>query len=145
MGAVEQPRDDEVAGVLVDGTQDDAGHEQDGQRHRDRTGAAGEGDHVDDREDYRGHGDGGRGREAFAEAVLDDAAVEEILEYCSNFACSYPTITHTTPVDDDIYNQRSMTETANSSVKRSNGSAVRALEWYREFRGITLMCLVYNN
>lgn len=47
-------------------------------------------------------------------------------------------------IDDDLYNQRSMTETANSSVKRSYGSDVRAREWYREFREIVLMCLVYN-
>jgi len=37
-----------------------------------------------------------------------------------------------------------MTETANSSVKRSYGSAVRAREWYREFREVILMCTIYN-
>ena len=37
-----------------------------------------------------------------------------------------------------------MTETVNSSVERSYGSAVRAREWYREFREVVLMCLVYN-
>ena len=37
-----------------------------------------------------------------------------------------------------------MTETVNSSVKRSYGSAVRAREWYREFREVVLLCLVYN-
>ena len=37
-----------------------------------------------------------------------------------------------------------MTETVNFSVKRLYGSAVRAREWYREFREIVLMCLVYN-
>ena len=37
-----------------------------------------------------------------------------------------------------------MTETPNSSVKRSYCSAVRAREWYREFREIVLLCLVYN-
>jgi len=37
-----------------------------------------------------------------------------------------------------------MTETANSSVKRSYDSAVRAREWFREFREIILMYLVYN-
>jgi len=35
-------------------------------------------------------------------------------------------------------------EKSNSSVKRSYGSAVRAREWYREFREVGLMCLVYN-
>jgi len=51
---------------------------------------------------------------------------------------------HNTRIDDDRYNQRSMTETANSSVKRLYGAAVRAREWYREFREVVLMCLVYN-
>jgi IS5 family transposase len=51
---------------------------------------------------------------------------------------------HNARIEDDLYNQRSMTETANSSVKRSYGSAVRAREWYREFRKVVLMCLVYN-
>jgi IS5 family transposase len=40
--------------------------------------------------------------------------------------------------------QRSMTETVFSSLKRSLGCAVRARAWYREFREIVLMCLVYN-
>jgi IS5 family transposase len=51
---------------------------------------------------------------------------------------------HNARIDDDLYGQRAMTETANSSVKRSYGSAVRAREWYREFREIVLMCTVYN-
>ncbi|SET85402.1 hypothetical protein SAMN04488694_11465 [Natrinema hispanicum] len=45
---------------------------------------------------------------------------------------------------DDRYAQRSMTETVNSAVKRSLGYAVRARTWYREFREIALMCVVYN-
>jgi len=51
---------------------------------------------------------------------------------------------HNARIEDELYNQRSMTETVNSSVKRSYGSAVRAREWYREFREIVLMCMVYN-
>ena len=51
---------------------------------------------------------------------------------------------HNAQINDDLYNQRSMTETVNSSVKRSYGSAVRAREWYREFHEIVRMCLVYN-
>jgi len=51
---------------------------------------------------------------------------------------------HNARIDDDLYGQRAMTETVNSSVKRSLGVAVRAREWYREFREIVLMCLVYN-
>jgi len=51
---------------------------------------------------------------------------------------------HNARIDDELYGQRAMTETVNSSVKRSYGSAVRAREWYREFREIVLMCTVYN-
>ncbi len=51
---------------------------------------------------------------------------------------------HNTRIDDDWYAQRSMTETVNSSVKRSLGYAVRARSWYREFREIAQMCVVYN-
>jgi IS5 family transposase len=37
-----------------------------------------------------------------------------------------------------------MAETVNSAVKRSLGYAVRARAWYREFRELALMCVVYN-
>ena len=37
-----------------------------------------------------------------------------------------------------------MTETVSSTVKRSLGFAVRARSWFREFREIALMCMVYN-
>ena len=51
---------------------------------------------------------------------------------------------HNTQIENDLYNQRSMTQTVNSSVKHSYGSVVRAREWYREFREIVLICTVYN-
>ena len=53
--------------------------------------------------------------------------------------------THNAQIENDLYNQQSMTETVNSSVKHSYGSAVRAREWYREFREIVLMCTVYTS
>ncbi|SFJ43197.1 hypothetical protein SAMN05443661_1295 [Natronobacterium gregoryi] len=37
-----------------------------------------------------------------------------------------------------------MNAIVNSTVKRSLGYAVRARTWYREFRKIALMCVVYN-
>lgn len=51
---------------------------------------------------------------------------------------------HNARIVDDLYNQHSMTETVNSSIKRSDGSAVRARKWYREFHEIVLMGFVYN-
>jgi len=51
---------------------------------------------------------------------------------------------HNARIDDDLYAQRSMTETVNSAIKRSLDFAVRARSWFREFREIALMCVVYN-
>ena len=42
------------------------------------------------------------------------------------------------------YNQRWMAETSYSVTKRSLGSAVRSLGWYRQFREIILMFAVHN-
>ena len=36
-----------------------------------------------------------------------------------------------------------MTYTVNSAVKRLPGFAVRAQSWFRKFREIALMCVVY--
>ncbi|MFC7325890.1 hypothetical protein ACFQMF_15075 [Halorubrum rutilum] len=51
---------------------------------------------------------------------------------------------HNARIDDNRYNQRPMTGTVNSAVKRSLGFAVRARSWFREFSEIALMCVVYN-
>ncbi len=51
---------------------------------------------------------------------------------------------HNARIDEQRYNQRSITETVNSAVKRSLGFAVRARSWFREFREIALMCVVYT-
>ena len=51
---------------------------------------------------------------------------------------------HNARIDDDLYGQRSLTESVNSSIKRSHGSAVRACDWFRQFREITLIAGVYN-
>ena len=51
---------------------------------------------------------------------------------------------HNARIDDDLYGQRSLTESVNSSIKRSHGSAVRARDWFRQFREIALIAGVYN-
>jgi len=44
----------------------------------------------------------------------------------------------------ELYGQRGLSETVFSVIKRTLGNAVRARSWYREFREIVLMCVVYN-
>jgi IS5 family transposase len=51
---------------------------------------------------------------------------------------------HNARLKDDLYNQRSICETVNSVIKRSDGGAVRARAWYRQFRKITVAAAVYN-
>jgi IS5 family transposase len=51
---------------------------------------------------------------------------------------------HNSRMDDDDYNQRWMSETAFSSIKRTLGDGLRARLWYREFREMILKAAVYN-
>src|SRR6056297_2137445 len=51
---------------------------------------------------------------------------------------------HNARIDGSLYNQRALSETVFSTIKRTLGHAVRARAWYREFREIVLMCAVYN-
>lgn len=51
---------------------------------------------------------------------------------------------HNARIDDEHYHQRSMTETVNSLLKRSHGSAVRARDWFRQFHEIALIAGVHN-
>jgi len=47
-------------------------------------------------------------------------------------------------MDTDRYNQRALTETVNSAIKRSVLDSVSARSWYRQFREIVLAASVYN-
>jgi IS5 family transposase len=51
---------------------------------------------------------------------------------------------HNARVDDELYHRRSTSKSVNSSIKRSHGSAVRARDWYRQFREIALIAGVHN-
>ncbi|QKY16852.1 IS5 family transposase [Halorubrum sp. CBA1229] len=51
---------------------------------------------------------------------------------------------HNARIDGSLHNQRALSETVFSTIKRTLGHAVRARAWYREFREIVLMCAVYS-
>ncbi|MWV40211.1 IS5 family transposase [Natrialba sp. INN-245] len=53
-------------------------------------------------------------------------------------------ILHNTLIRSNGYTQRWMAETSYSSTKRSLGSELRSLGWYRQFREIVLMFAVHN-
>ena len=72
---------------------------------------------------------------------LRDTGIRPLIKHCINKPYDHA---QNARIDDELYGQRAMTETVNSAVKRSLGVAVRARSWFREFREIVLMCLVYN-
>jgi IS5 family transposase len=47
-------------------------------------------------------------------------------------------------MDPKLYHRRSLVETVISVLKRKYGSAVRSRVWWRQFRELVAMCLVYN-
>ena len=47
-------------------------------------------------------------------------------------------------LDTDLYGRRSQNETVNSRLERKYGSFVRSRHWWKQFREVTLVCLVYN-
>ena len=51
---------------------------------------------------------------------------------------------HNARLDDEMYNQRSLAETVNSSVKRSIRETIDSRHWFRQFREIVLIASVYN-
>ena len=72
---------------------------------------------------------------------LRELEIRPLIKHCIRAPYDHA---HNARIDEDLYAQRSMTETVNSAVKRSLGYAVRARGWYREFREIAPMCVVYN-
>lgn len=51
---------------------------------------------------------------------------------------------HNARIDTDRYNQRSLTETVNSAMKRSILDSVSSRAWFRQFREIILAAAVHN-
>ena len=71
---------------------------------------------------------------------LREIGIRPLIKHCINKPYDYA---HNARIDDDLYGQRSISESVFSSVKRSLGVALRARSWYREFRELALMCAVY--
>lgn len=47
-------------------------------------------------------------------------------------------------LDDNLYGQRSQSETVNSTLKRKYGAFVRSRHWWKQFRELTIACLIHN-
>lgn len=51
---------------------------------------------------------------------------------------------HNARLSDELYNQRSLSETVNSTIKRSISENVTSRAWFRQFREIVLIASVHN-
>lgn len=51
---------------------------------------------------------------------------------------------HNARIDSDRYNQRALTETVNSTIKRSILDSVSSRAWFRQFREVVLAATVHN-
>lgn len=51
---------------------------------------------------------------------------------------------HNARIDDDSYNQRSLSETVNTPIKRSIRETVTARSWFRRFRETVLIASVHH-
>lgn len=51
---------------------------------------------------------------------------------------------HNARINDDVYNQRSMSETVFAMLKTDNGGSLRSRSWHGQFRELTRKCILYN-
>lgn len=51
---------------------------------------------------------------------------------------------HNAQIDDEIYNQRSMSETVFAMLKNDDGETLRSRSWHGQFRKLTRKCIVHN-
>jgi IS5 family transposase len=75
------------------------------------------------------------------EYLREDLKIRPLVKHCINKPYDHA---HNARIDDDLYHQRSNSESVFSSIKRSLGVTLRARAWYGEFGELALMCAVYN-
>ena len=51
---------------------------------------------------------------------------------------------HNARINDDVYNQRSMSETVFAMLKTDNGGSLRSRSWHGQFRELTRKCILHN-
>lgn len=51
---------------------------------------------------------------------------------------------HNARIDEEIYNQRAMSETAFALLKNDDGETLRSRSWHGQFRELTRKCIVHN-
>ena len=69
-----------------------------------------------------------------------DASTRPVIKHCEQNALKKA---HNARIDDDVYNQRSMSETVFAMLK-DDGDEIRSRSWHGQFRELTRKCIVHN-
>jgi IS5 family transposase len=68
------------------------------------------------------------------------ASTRPVIKHCEQNALKK---THNARIDDEVYNQRSMSETVFGMLK-DDGDELRSRSWHGQFRELTRKCIVHN-
>jgi IS5 family transposase len=63
-----------------------------------------------------------------------------VIKHCEQNALKK---SHNARIDDDVYNQRSMSETVFAMLK-DDGDEIRSRSWHGQFRELTRRCIMHN-
>ncbi|MFC6764249.1 IS5 family transposase [Natrinema soli] len=69
-----------------------------------------------------------------------EASTRPVIKHCEQNALKKA---HNARIDDDVYNQRSMSETVFAMLK-DDGDELRSRSWHGQFRELTRKCIVHN-
>ena len=69
-----------------------------------------------------------------------EASTRPVIKHCEQNALKKA---HNARIDDEVYNQRSMSETVFAMLK-DNGDEIRSRSWHGQFRELTRKCIVHN-
>ncbi|SNR67612.1 Transposase and inactivated derivatives, IS5 family, partial [Halorubrum ezzemoulense] len=69
-----------------------------------------------------------------------DRSTRPVIKHCEQNALKKA---HNARIDDDVYNQRSMSETVFAMLK-DDGDEIRSRSWHGQFRELTRKCIVHN-
>ena len=70
-----------------------------------------------------------------------EEATRPVIKHCEQSSLQKA---HNARIDDDIYNQRSMSETVFSMLKADGGENLHTRTWHGQFRELTRKCIVHN-
>ena len=70
-----------------------------------------------------------------------EESTRPVIEHCEQSSLQKA---HNARIDDDLYHQRTMSETVFSLLKNDGGEKLRSRTWHGQFREMVRKCIVHN-